>query len=392
MKRSRFALLIGIWVSLLVVAASAPANAINRARFCVDLTNRYTDTMPGQDALTGSTLPAHKHWAVVERQGVTVGTPGYMSGSCTPFFTINPGQYTLFLTSAVRVATDKFIWAFHDESEEWTWFSATFTVNSNPTGDTTLPVTFPGADGLAASLVGSVVNAAEMPAGTFKVYLEDCASVPGSSCAIGANIYLNPNHTDRKSIIAHEMGHAVASGFSAVFAYNYNRVHTNPLCRCDHVTTTNQLHCLQSFEQGGAGRNEGYAHFWAANIFNTGSHSTAPFGYYKEVLVPPGNIPQDVEPPPYPVDALTAFRWSEQRCGVTAETQVEMDWMTFLYFLHNKTAQAYSFPELMTVLQITDQFDDTWGHLVDAAEAVFGPGHPKVNHLIQAGNTYGVDH
>ena len=40
------------------------------------------------------------------------------------------------------------------------------------------------------------------------------------------------------------------------------------MCRCDHVTSSNQLHCLQSREKIDTAIIEGFGYFFAAKLFN----------------------------------------------------------------------------------------------------------------------------
>lgn len=316
---------------------------------------------------------------------MTVGTPAYMSGNCTPFTTINPGSYTFWLASAVRVAANKYVWAFADEDEEWQWNSMTICVASNPTGDTTIPVLFAGADWFAVSLVATLMGTAELVERTYKVYaIAGCEGVPGSSCTFD-DVYLAPGHADRKSIIGHEIGHMVENWLWTGWSWNYNHFVATNVCRCDHAVTSNQIHCMQSREEEGAARREGWAHFYAASLFNLSTDSTAPFAYYKEVL----DQNMVVHSPPVGFDALSVYNWTERFC-LQANTNAEVDWMSALYFLHNKTAQRYTFPNLKDVFETAQS--KTWAALRAAAESEFGVGSAKAQHLINSGDTYGVDH
>jgi hypothetical protein len=375
-----------------ITAHSGPALAVNQVRFCVSLTNQFTDNLPNQDKLTADFLQADKHWAVVKRNGVDVAPAAYMVGNCTPFTTINPGSYTLSVTSAVRVGTNKYVFAHADDDEQWSWYNLTISVAANPTGDTTIPVTFLGADEFAASVIAAGMPASSLIPHTYKVYAhQECPDNPGYSCNVfGEASYIAPNAADLKSVIAHELGHEVSNQLYGGWAYNYSFTVSQVLCRCDHVPAGTQSHCMNSREQNGAARNEGFSHFYASILFNNATHTTAPFAYYKEVLEPPGVIPNNVVPPPYPFDALLNYKWVENRC-LASDRNGEMDWMGFMYFLYTRGgAQSFAFPEMESVFEAAA--GTTWFQLVSAAESIYGIGTPKVQHLVTAGDTRGVDH
>jgi hypothetical protein len=316
-----------------------------------------------------------------------------MVSNCTPFTTINPGSYTLWVTSAVSVGSTKFVYAYPDDDEQWSWFSLTISVAANPTGDTTIPATFVGADEFAVSAIAATMPSTSMVSShTYKVYArQECPTLPGDSCNVfDQAIYLAPNDADLKSVVAHEIGHEIANQLYGGWGQNFNFSVSQILCRCDHVTSANQLHCMQSREQNGAARNEGFAHFYGSLLFNNVTHTTAPFAYYKEVLEPPGNIPNDVVPPPYPYDALATYKWIENQC-LAADRNGEMDWMNFMYFLHTRGgANSFTFPDMEEVFEATP--GTTWTQLLSTTESIHGAGSTKVEHLLTAADTRGVDH
>lgn len=100
---------------------------------------------------------------------------------------------------------------------------------------------------------------------------------------------LVPGDSFWKYVVAHEIGHLIQARGTGSYAYTYDPAATGtfrapPKCACDHVQTSNTLHCLQSVEEPGAAQVEGYAQFFASRIFNRASDPDCTFKYYKEFL------------------------------------------------------------------------------------------------------------
>jgi hypothetical protein len=278
-----------------VLGIGHEAHAVNQVRFCAAIENDYWDNLSGQDFLVDSFIPANKHWAVLTRNGVTVWGAGYMTGNCTGFVPIAPGTYRFSITSAVQVASGKFVWVYWDDDEVWTWNAHERTVPPNPTGDTTIDVAFGSTEIFSASIVATRITSSALVAGTYKVYAaQECPSglscfCPGNLaiCTHGDAVYLGDlvqtgPDAFSKSVVAHELGHYVQYKLFGTWSYNYSQNVSQDLCRCDHVADPNdRAHCLQSSEQVGGARNEGWGHAFATGLFNTTLDSIAPFGYYK---------------------------------------------------------------------------------------------------------------
>jgi hypothetical protein len=138
---------------------------------------------------------------------------------------------------------------------------------------------------------------------------DSCASPTLPELYIGPQINVPnncpPNTTFSQSrwkfVVAHEFGHTVqfAAKANMTVLYNPQIPGRPPICRCDHVTVSNSLHCMQGLQRWDDAQEEGFAHFFSANIWNSkfnpnGTPRTScVFEYYKEFLVtnPPANLP-----------------------------------------------------------------------------------------------------
>lgn len=404
-ERSILRLLLMTAALCFVTALPGTAYAVNQVRFCAWFNVSYWDVADGQDKLINTTEPGSKHWAEVQRAGVPVWS-GYMTNNCTPFSTINPGTYTFWVTSAVSVASGKVVHVYPDTNEDWQWYSASQSVSSNPSGDSSFTKTFTAAEEAHVSLVASTMGSAELVSGTYKIYANQGCGSEGLSCFNSSvpavflgTIEQTGNDAFSKSVTGHEIGHFVQYRLFGTWNRDYSQNAGQTLCKCDHVDDPDdRSHCMQSREQIGAARLEAWGHAYAAGLFNTPSHSIAAFGYYKNFLNSPGNIPQDVVVPPVWTDSLATYTWMEDNCNTTVRG-TEMDWTGFFYYLHNKTANAYSFANLKSTFETEcggtcSSSNDvvTWTTLTSAAASVFGAGSAKANHLNNTGDLYGVNH
>jgi len=86
--------------------------------------------------------------------------------------------------------------------------------------------------------------------------------------------------------------------------------------------------------------NEGFAHFYAAKLFNNPAHSDCVVGYYKEVLLPrilhSGGVAHFAYPPPVVISCYDAERWMKSQCSTLEASGVEWDWMTALWNIHTQ--------------------------------------------------------
>jgi hypothetical protein len=221
-----------------------------------------------------------------------------------------------------------------------------------------------------------------------------------------------PADSHWKYVAAHEIGHMIQGKFMGGLSHLYTFTSgmltlddppgTPPLCRCDHVTVANSLHCLQSLERVSAAQLEGYAQFYASRIWNNAADPDCVFGYYKEfrdrtcpagaTCTPTGS---DVSIfPPAPVTCKEAVKWRNNECP-TPEFGTELDWMGFLYDVNTNAAAKVTMVELFGVYNQACSGDCerkvvTWDQLSQAFEDQFGPLDPRTLRAVASGNGYGV--
>ncbi|MEM1032543.1 MAG: hypothetical protein AAGN82_19510 [Myxococcota bacterium] len=293
----------------------------------------------------------------------------------------------------------------------------------------------------------------------------DCPGTRDNACFTGGEMYLGGLTTSLpgeagnmqfKTILAHELGHGVdryGSGrpinLQGGTAKTYARFREPDACNCDHFdeTTDNQHHCLQSFETTDVARTEGFAHYFAIELFNDGNESDCAFYYYKQVSLwegPPGSALReanrmtpadrvvDCSKPgtmlassniPFPRKYPNGWRddgcWDRNHLtndpfttygpgfDITQGT-TQWDWLTFLWAIRHDSSHAISMQEHDDIVR--DSCDGgsllscefVWdgtnasgftanSGFLPAAEAKFGSFSQKYFLLVQEGDDHGVD-
>jgi hypothetical protein len=104
-----------------------------------------------------------------------------------------------------------------------------------------------------------------------------------SSVYTGSQVELFSGHEDQKFVIAHEMGHMIgarAMGSRVLTGGSCNDVNiTDPNRPCRQQGSGN--HSILSKEESRCAMAEGFAHFFAADVFNSHSQDDCSFTYYK---------------------------------------------------------------------------------------------------------------
>lgn len=183
--------------------------------------------------------------------------------------------------------------------------------------------------------------------------------VYAAACGGDGELFIGDNtagqdFTRVRHVVGHELGHSLQIGAigGLYLQYGYGDAPVEKAtCRCDHVGSSNSLHCLQSRETIEVAVSEGFAHFIAARLFNEPTTSPCRFDYYKEFLLASGVE----EGPPYRFDCSLWPRWMENQGCADDDRGTEYDWMSFLYALTRGTAASrWSIQEVLDVIAASD--------------------------------------
>jgi hypothetical protein len=140
---------------------------------------------------------------------------------------------------------------------------------------------------------------------------------------------------------------------------------------------------------------QGYAHFFASNVWNDPAQSQCRFTYYK------GFYDGTKHAPPYPVSCIDQHQWTEEHCPITGRA-AEYDWLGFYTALPRDSYAPISHTELAGVYVemcggsiCTTSKTSSWtgtNGLLKAAESYFPSGtlDPRYSTFNNAGSAYGV--
>lgn len=223
-----------------------------------------------------------------------------------------------------------------------------------------------------------------------------------------ANVYLSsnppiglPDESAWKYIVAHEIGHSIqAAAFPMTAQYNQGKFDPNmpALCKCDHVASANEWHCLQSLHISVTSQVEGWAQYFTSAINASPAATEATLGYYKEFLdttcrgtdCSPLNG-YVVTRPPFAVSVTEPAKWRNSHC-FAPDGGTEYDWMQFLWGVTRKV--PFGAGRLLSVLADVNAVNraataPTWDALSTSAKAQLDASGQLT--WSQAGHAFGVD-
>ena len=312
-------------------------------KICIQQMSIFSDAGIGEDfwTSTASTARASRGaWVAILREGSYLwvnfvgdgrgaGDPG---SGCTDVLAEPPDpsgtyDYTIQIWTVGNVQGNAINTAYNGNPVlDWTFTrpltgNGTFEVTFDPTGNTgkAFDVYMVGAYGLYR-------HAAGLTDETFRFRLE-AGSSNSSVDRVNDTVRIGDLRADRKFIIAHEMGHLLGD-----FATGNNDWKTvNTKCHCYESSSCPAeygSHTMISKERSRCAVAEGFAHFYAAAVFNSHTDDSPYecwFHYYKEVggdSTPTVNC--ELDWPDGPFDEA----YMENNCAVPwVGMGTELDWM-----------------------------------------------------------------
>ncbi|MBX3130292.1 MAG: hypothetical protein KF718_26475 [Polyangiaceae bacterium] len=407
-----------------------PPPGPNRARLCGSWLAKFVDSGFGEDHLTSkdwniepARFASAQVWSVDTAEVIFAGHLNSLG--CTPFVQLaETGSYLLTVFTTLRSGESK----IDIESVPSTGGAASYTSTSNAfvkTSANTSPLNLhfhlshlPLAYANTAAVMGLALVTPDngfpaAPNTTTVTLYDDCCQADGQcyyACAGAGTIKFGRSNkklltgqyimtTDYKYTIGHELGHVIHGFGSGVFYRDYGAWKTDgapPECGCEHITSSNQLHCLQSRETTTTAHVEAFAHFYASKLMNHASGSGCTFVYYKDV-----HFLGTTLPPPVATDCTYPVRWLESECLANGRG-VQWDWNNFLWSIHTAPpAQRTSLDDLFAIYRqgcggtkcahsVTDSM--AWPTFDGAALAHYGQFDNRYLKVGESATTYGVNH
>jgi hypothetical protein len=344
------------WTAALVVIALVSGSAVARAdtiKFCIEHTGTYDDSNSNQDFWTTNTKRlARGAIAQVNRNGTPILSPTFLgdglgSGDtgtgCTPTMTVSSANasYAITVWSGGYVNGNYVVSVDHTDKQMRT--VSTTSVISSGSGTYTVEMSIPSGDTFD---IMNVYNAGAYSiyrhaGGLIDKYYTYEVNAGTSGRSNGGPITICSCHGKRKFVISHETGHHLMQ-----FAAN-NGVHGKDTgasnAECDE-TPSSESHSLLSKEYSGAAFYEGFANFYAADVWNDDDETDCSFQYWKPL--PSGGGTVNCQTGAGSADFPNAYM--EANCTVAAGRGVELDWMRAFWYLHTVgAAPDPSFNEIL---------------------------------------------
>lgn len=422
----------GVTVENVGPRASTTIPVSGRVRVCARYDVQYTDSARGEDYMTGGfwysplpsgnplwiSLPTPARYAYYQ----IAGRSGYLDADgCVSLSSMPTGSHLMTVYSKLRRGTTNYdVLELQPKDPDWNCpvsplrgryecelsgkFVQFVSVRLVPFGSSapTVYITSGAATPTfrVAAVAGQVLwttDSGLKANDTYKVYSNSgCPSMSWREACAGTDAYFGIgigtpalDTTLEKFVIAHELGHQIQWHQGASKSSSYVADPSSPSsCRCDHVTSANALHCLQSRHDWSTAQAEGWAHFVSQRTFNALDSNNCTFVYYKEVREDPGIV----RSPPYVVNCGAPVRWLENHCDRSGHS-VEWDILTFLRGINaTSSPNALSMDEIFTIYRGTPS-SITWSSFEASAFATFGSNlnEPKFVRVLDSGRDSGVN-
>jgi hypothetical protein len=195
---------------------------------------------------------------------------------------------------------------------------------------------------------------------------------------------------DEKFVIVHEAGHRMADlRTQSVMNLAQDYHITDATCPAEPTPDLGDDHSMRSEEYSGAAAGEGFAHFYAADVWNDHDETDCWFEYYKEVN---GDFHPLVNCETRNGDFT--IRRLETDCGGTNNHGTELDWLRTFWDVHTRgAAPDPSFTSIVSWLDTADAWSETTAYdELDEEADDLGDENELNTNWDWAKNLNGVDH
>lgn len=351
------------WGALAAVGVllSSPTASAVTVQFCIGHTGEYDDngeagvgsggpedywTGDGPKAPRGAFAEVYKYvnlnWVEVW-SGLLGDGFGAEGIGCTPSITVAAvnGSYDIDVSSYGTVnSVDINVYDDQDPPRLWAAGTGAFLVSdSQPVQNKTIAVSAgPGFDVL--NVYQAAAYALYRHNGGTDGYTYDYYVGPDAS----GTISLHPWHAQNKFIIVHETAHRMSAIRAPDMNSADNTAWSDGTCPEEDASS----HSMRSREHAGCAAAEGFAHFYAADVFNSDAGTDCWFEYWNTVV--------DDETPAVNCESANGdfvrSRGAEV-CGGGSTKGVELDWLRAFWDVHtDNSAPDPSFFDIMDWLQL----------------------------------------
>ena len=232
---------------------------------------------------------------------------------------------------------------------------------------------------------------------TFNVRVDDETKYSSSS----GDLYISEASSDNKFKGNHETGHAIADLTTDGVMVGSNYSIANSQCPATADGDGNNHHSLLSREYVEAAANEGFAHFYSADVFNDHDETDCKFGYYKDEYGLPLPIAVDCENANTISGNPFSVKFMESECDpgislpigfdIFGGSGVELDWLRAFWDVHTNGSNP---PHMNTILDWLESADEpswtsAYDDLDEAADDYGGVIRTNWNSAV---NINGIDH
>jgi hypothetical protein len=253
--------------------------------------------------------------------------------------------YWIKLYSQAKLANNNKVYVYNNDTDNERYFTSVATAFS-PDRSGVFTFDFPHYSfsttrvSNTAAAAGYAINKryGGLSGQTFTLYTQSCPESGGSCRWPGTSSnYMSEFGRTRKYIIAHEMGHTLGylrnESSDSVLDYSCGTTF------CGEYPG-NDFHDLTSKEYQTSGASEGFAHYYAAEVWNDASEYNCSFYYYKSLDF--SHDSPDTDPDEdQDYDCENGDDYLGSHCWILVNRSVELDWLRFWWDLRTDEEESF---------------------------------------------------